>query len=533
MTSQTRNNAHLKEKKNSKPVISEKKSSRRNNHMTKSLVNMDPNCYVTVPFTKEMFLDRYSMGKWNLSSIPRPDCLNNTSFLKAPEAFNEVKRLKTVSKYLDLPHWGRTNRFNLLLQKMIKLFNCRGASISLLNARFQILKYQIGLGFNECSRQVSLDSHTILSSIFFMLLDASKDWRTESNPLVKGVPNIKFYLGVPLICKSNKEVIGVLSIFDSFPRQKVEEETIMTMKKMASEIMDFLDAPLQSNDSKLNKSGFNINATSKLLSPSKITSDCNNKENGSDPRMDKITKLLEQYGRATSIDCNLSKIIFERDGSGTSYQHHSMLKFNKYFSPYNELIDFNVWDEFIKCNDIKSGCQKLCEILISKFNFDCFYIVNVRTTEMKRIKSQYFPDEREIEIDNYKYQDKLETARGEEYIKLKIFGMKSKVKGIDNEWGLEFHKSAQKSENGLIYKNEDEFNYQFQRGIVLPFFRTSNKLTRRKKFANKSTDKLELYLKTNGFMIGGFSKNGANHDLTVNEIGYIYGCASLLRRIYF
>lgn len=530
MPSQTKHTNSRREKKHSKSGVSVKESARGNNYMENNLINMGPNCSVEVPFTKELFLENYSKGKWNLSTIPCPECLQDTSFLKAPEAFNEVKRLKVVDQYIDLPHWGRYNRFSLLLKKMTKLFGCRGASISLVNSRFQVIKFQVGLGFSECSRQVSLDSHAILSSIFFMILDASKDWRTESNPLVKGVPNIKFYLGVPLISNATKEVIGVLSIFDPFPRQKVEEATIMIMKKMASEVMNFLDAPLQNTGTGgVCKSSIEVNATSKLLASSITKSDVNNKENSSDPRMDKIEKLLERYGRATSIDSNNSKIIFERDGSGTAYQHHSMLKFNKYSSPYSDLIDFEVWNELTKCTDIKSGSQKLCSMLMAKLNYDCFYIVNVRTTEMKRIKLQYFPDRQEIEIDNYKFQNKLETV-GKEYIKMKFIGLDSKVKGINDEWALDFHKLVEKSENGLIYRNEDDFKYQFKRGVVLPFYRSPNKLTRRKRVVNKTNDKLGLYLKHNAYMIGGFSKYG--RDLTINEIGYIYGCASLLRRIY-
>lgn len=488
---------------------------------------MDSSCFTDVPFTREMFFENYSKGKWNLSTIPCPECLYKTTFLRAPEAFNEVKRLKTVERYMDLPHWDRKTRFNLLLKKMIMLFGCRGACISVVNSRFQVVKYQIGLGFSECSRQVSLDAHAILSSMFFMVLDASKDWRTLANPLVKGVPNIKFYLGVPLMGE-NKEVIGVLSIFDPFPRQNVEEATIMIMKKMASEVMDFLDAPLQDSGAGTSKSGIEANATSKLLASSMVGGN-SAIEPKNDPRMNKINKLLEQYGRATCNDSYNSHIIFEKDGSGTAYQHHAMLKFNKYSSPYSELIDFDVWNELAKCRDIKSGAQKLCELLMARFSYDCFYIANVRTTEIKRIKPQYFPDQREIEIDNYKFQSKLEGC-GSEFVKTKMIGLVCNVKGVDSEWALDFHKQVLKSENGLSYHNEDESKYIFLSGTAMPFFRFPNKLTRRKRVSNRTGDRLELYLKTNGYIIGGFSKT--RHVLNVAEQGYIYGCASLIRRIY-
>lgn len=491
------------------------------------------------PFTKEIFLEYYAMGKQNLSTIEHPSVLEDISFLKAPEAYYEIRRLNTVEKYMNLPHWNHSNRFNTLLKKMMAMFNCKGASLSLIDSRLQIIKFQYGLGFDQCSRQVSIDSHAILSSGFFLILDASKDWRFKSNPIVKSLPNIKFYLGVPLIAP-NKQVVGVLSIFDSFARANIDESTIKIMKKISNEIMEYLDTSIKK------RSGDNRDAiTGKLLQSTSLPTGSNSRNESSNSN-----KLLEIYGRATSSNKKNEEIIFEKDGSGTSYKYNTNLKFSKYSCPYDDLIDLSVWKKLSQCDNLRKASNLLCEILLNKLSVDCIYICNVKVTKNCWISKQFYPmTEREIEVENYKYEDKIGWVDGEDEkeegimrdfgsMKMKIIGMAARESGVQNRLDsdnvYEFHSKAIRSVNGLNYQSTDS-KVIFHSGYSLPFFRHPNKLVRKKKIKtilqSERNDTAELFFKSNGYLITCFDSNG--RDISESEIGYVYGCASILRRIFF
>ncbi|GAV28753.1 hypothetical protein PMKS-002228 [Pichia membranifaciens] len=491
------------------------------------------------PFTKELFLEYYALGKQNLSTIEYPPSLEGTTFLKAPESYHEIRRLNTVEKYMNLPHWEHSNRFNVLLKKMMSMFNCKGAALSLIDSRLQIIKFQYGLGFDQCSRQVSFDSHAILSSGFFLLLDATKDWRFKTSPIVKSSPNIKFYLGVPLIA-SNKQVIGVLSIFDSFARCNNDESTIKIMKKMSSEIMEYLGTPIKkrSNDHR--------DGTGKMLQSPCLPMGTNTRYRD---QSSNSNKLLEMYGRATSNNKRNEEIIFEKDGSGTSYTYNSSLKFSKYSCPYDDLIDLNVWKKLSRCENLRKASNLLCELLMNKLGLDCVYICNVKVTKKCWINKQFYPlSEREIELENYKFENKIGWADEENEnedevlsdfgnMKMKVIGMAARdtivESKLDSDNAYEFHSKVIRSVNGLNYQSADS-RVIFHSGYSLPFYRHPNKLVRKSRMKELQSDRseiVELFFKSNGYLITCFDSDG--RDISESEIGYVYGCSSILRRIFF
>jgi len=50
----------------------------------------------------------------------------------------------------------------------------------------------------ETNREITFCGHTILSNEPMVVLNAEKDWRLASNPLVTGWPYIRFYAGAPV-----------------------------------------------------------------------------------------------------------------------------------------------------------------------------------------------------------------------------------------------------------------------------------------------------------------------------------------------
>lgn len=189
-----------------------------------------------IELTRSHFLDAYSKGKWNLSEISQPKCVEKELFMKPPECYNEFSRHSIVQSYIEKAQWGEKAIFKKIAGGLRKKFNVNGVSISLIADTKVVFKYECSLNMNEVSRFVTMDGHAILSQDYFLLLDASKDWRTSGNPFVTGIPFIKFYCGVPLMT-SKKEPIGILAVFDSFAKREFSSENIELLMAARDEIM--------------------------------------------------------------------------------------------------------------------------------------------------------------------------------------------------------------------------------------------------------------------------------------------------------
>ena len=51
----------------------------------------------------------------------------------------------------------------------------------------------------ETDREITFCGHTILNNEPMVVLDAQKDWRLATNPLVTGQPYVRFYAGAPVL----------------------------------------------------------------------------------------------------------------------------------------------------------------------------------------------------------------------------------------------------------------------------------------------------------------------------------------------
>lgn len=508
------------------------------NHVNKAkpqnlkIISGNDSDFAPVILTKEMFHDLYSMGVTNLSSLDQPHCLKGTTFFKAPEAYNEIARLHAVEKYINLPQWNKTRRFATLMKRMKNMFNVSGAAISLIDSRSQICKFEVGYGFKECTRQISIDSHTILSSQYLAVLDASKDWRFKCNPLVKDIPAIRYYVGVPLLTKEN-HAIGVLSIFDRNIRGGINEETVTVLQKMSQEVMEYLDTVQKSNTNINKKSSRLLQTTAVVTTETDEFTDSGN-----------YKKMLGIYGRATGGVLDDNSSVYERDGSGSSYNHSTNFKFTKYSLPYEDLIDLSVWKELSRCTSFSNASNKLCELLRQKLGCDCVYIINIKVTKVCWIDAELFPkSQRVINISEFEHSDAIEWEEDDTSIDDGLGTSKTNINAIScddnvveqtiasNLWGLEHHNRVMRSDYGLQYHSRDK-DPIYQSGFSLPFYKYGNKLIRKQR-SNKAlkSQNMELFFRSNGYIISCFNTN--EKAISEFEHGYVYGCASILRKIFF
>ena len=114
------------------------------------------------------------------------------------------------------------------------------ALVSLLDVSRQWFKSRVGLDAQETSRDDAFCSYAILEETprVMVVLDALKDERFKTNPLVTGSPFIRFYAGASLIVDGVK--IGTLCIIDDKPRQDFSVHNEDTLTHFADLIADLI-----------------------------------------------------------------------------------------------------------------------------------------------------------------------------------------------------------------------------------------------------------------------------------------------------
>jgi signal transduction histidine kinase len=81
----------------------------------------------------------------------------------------------------------------------------------------QWFKARTGFAACQTSLEESVCAHVVAERRLLVIPDLTADPRTQSNPLVIGPPNIRFYAGAPLMTPQ-QEVLGALCVIDSKPR---------------------------------------------------------------------------------------------------------------------------------------------------------------------------------------------------------------------------------------------------------------------------------------------------------------------------
>ncbi len=114
------------------------------------------------------------------------------------------------------------------------------ALVSLVDADRQWFKARIGFPACETSLDRSVCAHALLADEMLVIPDLLADPRTAENPLVTGVPHIRFYAGAVL--RSPQGVaFGSLCVIDDAPRPGgLTPDQAETLKALARQVMAFL-----------------------------------------------------------------------------------------------------------------------------------------------------------------------------------------------------------------------------------------------------------------------------------------------------
>lgn len=151
-------------------------------------------------------------------------------------------------------------RFDRLTRTAQRLFDVPIALVSLVDANRQWFKSCMGLGVRETPRDISFCGHAILGDDVFVITDTWQDPRFADNPLVTGVPHIRFYAGCPLRVAGGHK-LGTLCIIDTRPRDFGTDD-VAALKDLAAMAQGELSAMRMATEDALtgilNRRGFEM-----------------------------------------------------------------------------------------------------------------------------------------------------------------------------------------------------------------------------------------------------------------------------------
>ncbi|MCW2763529.1 MAG: diguanylate cyclase [Marmoricola sp.] len=163
----------------------------------------------------------------------------------------ELERLETLRtlEVLDTPPEAE---FDAIITGARHLFDCRMAFVSLVDADRQWFKARCGLDASETPRDISICNHTIVANDLLVVPDTLLDARFANNPLIVGVPFIRFYAGIPLRIARHRGgtpmPVGTLCVADDRPHDPSPEKLEM-LRGMGHVIEALLEARRSSTES--------------------------------------------------------------------------------------------------------------------------------------------------------------------------------------------------------------------------------------------------------------------------------------------
>lgn len=190
---------------------------------------------VRLSAVKQLMEERGLVAPAAAAPAPAPAVASSTEFLPSataayPVPHDEARRLLALdaARIVDTPAESVFDRLTWLASQVTE---SPMALISLLTAERQWFKSRLGVEALETPRDWAFCSHAILQDGLFVVEDAARDPRFQDNPLVAGMPHIRFYAAFPLL-DADKMPLGTLCVLDSEPR-RLRDREIRSLRELA------------------------------------------------------------------------------------------------------------------------------------------------------------------------------------------------------------------------------------------------------------------------------------------------------------
>lgn len=152
---------------------------------------------------------------------------------------NEIERLKALRSYgiLDTPI---EPSFDDITKIASYVCQTPMSVINLIDEGRQWFKSEIGFGVRETPLDDSICAHAILEQNFLEVEDTAKDARFNCNPLVTGIPHLRFYAGA-LLRTPDGLPLGTVCVLDTKPRvlSTAQREVLAALARQVMAQMEF------------------------------------------------------------------------------------------------------------------------------------------------------------------------------------------------------------------------------------------------------------------------------------------------------
>ncbi len=170
----------------------------------------------------------------------------------APRPLTEAARLAALHSY-EVLDTASEQAFDDLVVLAARLTGSPIALVSLVDHDRQWFKARFGLVATETHRDHAFCAHAILEPDRPLIVeDATADPRFQSNPLVTGAPNVRAYLGMPLVTPDG-HALGSFCVIDhkARPYDATMVETIRTLAQAVSVNLELRRTLLQARQAAL------------------------------------------------------------------------------------------------------------------------------------------------------------------------------------------------------------------------------------------------------------------------------------------
>lgn len=159
----------------------------------------------------------------------------------APLLRGEKQRQSAVDK-LNLAGKSPSPELKTIVEEVAALFGTSLGIATLIDRQTQYVLACHGGELSSTPRDISFCGHTIAHPDEVMcVFDAANDPRFAGNPLVLGAPNIRFYIGIPVLTPEG-EALGALCAIDQHPRMKLLPEQSKRLRELGAKAAAILAA---------------------------------------------------------------------------------------------------------------------------------------------------------------------------------------------------------------------------------------------------------------------------------------------------